>query len=560
MLTMLHIENIAVIECADIEFAGGFNVLTGETGAGKSIVIDSLDAVLGGRASRELVRAGADKATVSAVFSSDGAEKWCEENDVDPEEGGLVLQRRISADGKSACRVNGVPVSVSQLRELGGALLHIHGQNDGRQLMDEASHREYLDRFGVDEDIIAGYAASYGELRSIQKEIRRLSLDDAEKERLVDSLRAQIEELENAALRDGEEAELEERRELLKNAGKLTEAVDIAYAALYGSDDSAIMAAGEAENALSRASGWSDEAAAAEKLITEARYILEDAAERLRDFRERLDFSPEEYDRLETRLALIHRLSRRYGRDEAGMLEHIGECRARLDDIEYAGDRLVKLEARLREKEKAANDSAAKLTSARMAAAERLEERIVSELRELNMPSVSFKVEISPKKLDATGVENIRFLMSANAGEAPGRISKIASGGELSRIMLAMKSVFVEGDAVPAMVFDEIDAGVSGVAAQRVGEKMARLARTKQVLCVTHLPQIAALADTHFVIEKVEKDGRTYTSVRELDEEGRARELARLHGGDNITGTTLDSAREQLAAAGKFKESAAKSS
>ena len=554
MLTALHIENIAVIVRADIEFTGGFNVLTGETGAGKSIVIDSLDAVLGGRTSRELVRSGTDKALVSAVFSAEEAEHWCAENDVDFEDGELILQRRITSEGKSSCRVNGVPVSVSQLRELGGKLLNIHGQNDGRQLMDEESHRGYLDSFALDSQLMLDYTVCFNELTSIRKEIKRLSLDDAEKERLVENLKYQIDELEKADLRVGEEAELEERCGLLKNAGKLTEAVDTSYDALYASDESAIALSGEAESALSRASDWSEEIANTQKLITEARYILEDAAERLRDFRGNLDFSPEEYDSLESRLSVLRKLGKKYGKDEAEMLEHIQECRDRLDDIEYAGDRLIKLEAQLKEREGAAIEAAAKLTEGRKKAAAMLQKRIETELKDLNMPSVRFKVEIKPKKLDSTGADEIRFLMSANAGEEPGRISKIASGGELSRIMLAMKSVFSEGDSVQSMVFDEIDTGVSGVAAQRVGEKMALLAKNKQLLCITHLPQIAALADTHFAIEKAEKDGRTYTSVRELDVEGRAREIARLHGGENITATTLSSAKEQLKAAEDFKK------
>jgi len=554
MLTALHIENIAVIVRADIEFNGGFNVLTGETGAGKSIVVDSLDAVLGGRTSRELVRSGTEKALVSAVFSSEGMEQWCAENDVDFEDGELVLQRRITSEGKSSCRVNGVPVSVSQLRELGGKLLNIHGQNDGRQLMDEESHRGYLDSFALDSQLMDDYTLCFNELTSIRKEIKRLSLDDAEKERLVENLKYQIEELEKADLRVGEEAELEERRELLKNAGKLTEAVDASYNALYASDESAIMLSGEAESALSRAADWSEEIAKTQKLITEARYILEDAAERLRDFRGNLDFSPEEYDRLESRLSVLRKLGKKYSKDEAQLLEYMQECRDRLDDIEYAGDRLIKLEAQLKEREGAAIVAAAKLTEGRKKAAAMLQKRIETELKDLNMPSVRFKVEIKPKKLDSTGADEIRFLMSANAGEEPGRISKIASGGELSRIMLAMKSVFSEGDSVQSMVFDEIDTGVSGVAAQRVGEKMALLAKNKQLLCITHLPQIAALADTHFAIEKAEKDGRTYTSVRELDVEGRAREIARLHGGENITATTLSSAKEQLKAAEDFKK------
>jgi len=563
LLRELHIENIAVIELADIEFAQGLNVLTGETGAGKSIVIDAIDAVLGGRTSRELVRTGADRCMVSAVFAADEAvTAWCRENGVDLEDDYLVLQRRVSADGKSTCRVNGVPVSVSQLRSLGSLLLDIHGQNDGRQLMDETRHRDYLDRFGGLAGKLEEYRKVYERYRTTVREIEKLTIDEIEKERLIESLNYQIEELERANLRPGEEEELTARRELLKNAEKLTEAVDAAYNALYGADASAVSLAQEASHMIGRAAEISGELDKARKSVEEAVYLLDDAAELLRDFRDRLDFSPEEYDALESRLALLRRLSRKYGGGEEEMLAHLEECRRRRDEIEYAGDRLEKLRRELEELTRAAREAAAELTECRKRAAEKLEERVTQELRDLNMPSVLFKVEIKPLSgepgFDSTGGDEIRFLMSANAGEEPGRISRIASGGELSRIMLAMKNVFAENDQVGTMVFDEIDAGVSGIAAQRVAEKLANLGRSKQVLCVTHLPQIAAMADAHFSVEKTERNGRTYTSVALLDREGRKHELARLHGGDNITLTTLASAEEQLSAAEKYKKSIGK--
>ncbi|MGI5935479.1 MAG: DNA repair protein RecN [Oscillospiraceae bacterium] len=559
MLRELHIGNIAVIELADIEFAQGLNVLTGETGAGKSIIIDAIDAVLGGRTSRELVRAGAEKCMVSAVFTVDeGVSAWCRENGVDLEDDFLVLHRRVTADGKSTCRVNGVPVSVSQLRSLGSMLLDIHGQNDGRQLMDETRHRDYLDRFGQLSGKLEEYRRIYERYRTTVREIEKLTIDEIEKERLIESLNYQIEELERANLRPGEEEELSARRELLKNAGKLTEAVDAAYSALYAADTSAVSLAQEASYVIGRAAEISSELEKARKSVDEAVYLLEDAAELLRDFRDRLDFSPEEYDALESRLALLRRLSRKYGGGEEEMLAHLEECRRRRDEIEYADDRLEKLRLELDELTRAAREAARGLTECRKRAAERLEARITRELRDLNMPSVRFKVEIKPlggePGFDSTGGDEVRFLMSANAGEDLGRISRIASGGELSRIMLAMKNVFAENDQVGTMVFDEIDAGVSGIAAQRVAEKLANLGRRKQVLCVTHLPQIAAMADAHFSIEKTERDGRTYTSVTLLDREGRRQELARLHGGDNITLTTLASAEEQLSAAERYKK------
>ena len=557
MLYDLHIENIAVIQRADVEFEPGFNVLTGETGAGKSIVIDAIDAVLGGRTSRELVRSGTDRAMVSATFSADNTESWCEENGIEPEDGTLVLLRRISADGRGACRVNGAAVTVSQLRELGGLLLNIHGQNDGRQLMDESRHRGYLDAFGGLDGMLAEYRAAYRAYRDIEKEMERLNLDEIEKARLQDSLSYQIDELEKAELRPGESDELSQRRDLLRNAGKLSEAVDGALDALYDNEYSAVSMAGEAAGLLDRVSALSPEMESAEKNVNDALFMLEDAAETLRDFKSSLDFSPEEYDALENRLSALRRLFKKYGGDETDLLARLDECRVRLDEIQYAEDSLIKLEKKLEKQKAAVLKLAEKLTGARKDAAARLQKRVQDELRELNMPSVRFETEMEPLEtelgFDANGADRVRFLMSANAGETPGRISRIASGGELSRIMLALKSVFAENDAVPSMVFDEIDTGVSGVAAQRVGEKIAALALDKQVLCITHLPQIAAMADAHYLIQKAEQNGRTFTNVTRLDRDGRKMELARLHGGDNITATTLQSAQEQLDAADKYK-------
>ena len=557
MLNELHIENIAVIASADIEFTAGLNVMTGETGAGKSIVIDSIDAVLGGRASRELVRRGADKAVVRALFTGVDAREWCAENDVDCD-GELLLQRRITPDGKTVCRVNGIPVSAAQLRTLGAQLLDIHGQNDGRQLMDESRHREYLDRFGALDGPISVFEESYAAWRAISAEIERLSMDEAEKARTADELERRIAELEQAGLRAGEEAELNERRTLMLSGEKLSEAADEAYDALYGGDGSAVELSQRAEGALLRAAAVSSELKQALDIISDARCALEDAAERIRDLRDGLDFSPEEFDSVETRLAQLRRLEKKYSRDESGLIALLEESRAALDELEYAGDRLIKLNKDLAAAQKTALENGMALRRARQAAAKELEARITSQLRELSMPSVRFAVEFSPVSgepgFDRRGCDEIRFLMSANAGEEPGRISRIASGGELSRIMLAMKSVFAEKDAVPTLIFDEIDTGVSGIAAQRVGEKLAELSGCKQVLCVTHLPQIAAMADTHFVIEKTEADGSTFTNVLPLDRDGRIRELARLHGGDNITQRTLSSAGEQLEAASDFKK------
>ena len=556
MLTQLHIENIAVIEKADIEFRKGLTVLTGETGAGKSIIVDSLGAVLGARTSRELVRTGADKGVVTAVFETNNADKWLEDNDIDLEDE-IIIQRRISAEGKNSCRVCGVPVSVSQLRELGALLLDIHGQNDGRQLMDEANHLAYLDGYGDYGETIDRFKSAYADYKACKKEIQRLSMDEIEKERMADSLQYQIDELEKAQLKVGEEEELTAKRDLLRNSEKLTEALNGAYNALYAADQNAQSLTDEASALIGRAAVIADDLRETADIIENASSLLFDASERIRDFRDSLEFSPEEYDNIESRLSLIKKLRRKYNMDEEAMLAHLDDCRRKLSELEYAGDMLIKLNKQLEKYVDNCKKIAAELSEKRRAAAESLEKRIVSELKDLSMPSVRFSVSVEPLEsdvgFDATGADDVKFLISANAGEALGRISKIASGGELSRIMLAMKTVFSKNDPIETMVFDEIDTGVSGIAAQRVGEKMSDLSHGKQVLCITHLPQIAAIADNHDLIEKTERNGRTYTEVRELDRKGRALELARMHGGDNISELTLASAEEQLLAADKYR-------
>lgn len=556
MLNELHIDNIAVIEHADIEFAPGLNVLTGETGAGKSIIIDSIGAVLGERVSRELVRRGAEKGTVTAVFDAGCAEKWLEENEIDAEDD-LIIQRRINADGKSGCRVCGVPVTASQLKELASCLVDIHGQNDGRQLLDEKKHITYLDSFGRLDSDIESYTAQYRRYKAIKKEMSGLQMDEIEKARLSDSLQYQIAELEKAELKAGEYDALCARRDLLRNSEKLTEALDEAYAALSDSENGAVAQTDNAAHYASRAASIASDLDEAAKAINEASFALSNAAEILRDFRESLDFSPDEYDQLESRIALINKLSRKYGRDEDGLIAYLDECRKKLDEIEYADERLEKLEKQLHEQKKICLDCAHALGDKRRKAALELEKRIVRELKELSMPSVRFAVKFEPLQnemgFDASGADEVSFIMSANAGEEMGRISHIASGGELSRIMLAMKNVFAENDPVATMIFDEIDTGVSGVAAQRVAEKLYQVSVSKQVMCVTHLPQIAAMADSQYVIKKEERGGRTFTDVTRLDSRGREREIARLYGGDIVTDTTLAGAAEQLSAAAAYK-------
>lgn len=555
MLELLHIENIAIIEAADIEFAPGFNALTGETGAGKSIVIDSLSAVLGQRTSRELIRTGAEKAFVSAAFSG-MAPELTEELGIQPEaDGTLLLQREIQTDGKNVCRVNGRPVTVGQLRALGARLLNIHGQHDGQQLLDEEQHIVYLDSFGRVESLAITYAEKYKNFTDIRRQIGALQMDEAEKARRVDTLQYQIEELRRAKLTPGEEEELTARRGMLRNVEKFLDAVAGADYALNGDDSGggALSALRQAQDALGGVRHLDDAFGQLYERLGEAYSEVYDIAATVEDKRGELDVSPGELDRVESRMDLLYRLKKKYGATVEDMLDYQARCEAELAQIEDAGDTLVRLEQALSKAEKEARQAAQALSDARKAAADRLTAQILTELQQLDMGKIRFAVDFAEKPLDSDGMDTVRFLMSANVGEELRPIHKIASGGELARIMLAMKNVLSEQDHVGTMVFDEVDTGVSGRAAQKVAEKMARISRRKQVLCVTHLPQLAAMADTHFSVEKGERGGRTYTEVRRLDREQRRRELARLTGGSHVSQTMLDGAEELLVQAEKFR-------
>lgn len=555
MLELLHIENIAIIEAADIEFAPGFNALTGETGAGKSIVIDSLSAVLGQRTSRELIRTGAEKAFVSAAFSG-MAPELTEELGIQPEaDGTLLLQREIQTDGKNVCRVNGRPVTVGQLRALGARLLNIHGQHDGQQLLDEEQHIVYLDSFGRVESLAITYAEKYKNFTDIRRQIGALQMDEAEKARRVDTLQYQIEELRRAKLTPGEEEELTARRGMLRNAEKFLDAVAGADYALNGDDSGggALSALRQAQDALGGVRHLDDAFGQLYERLGEAYSEVYDIAATVEDKRGELDVSPGELDRVESRMDLLYRLKKKYGATVEDMLDYQARCEAELTQIEDAGDTLARLEQALSKAEKEARQAAQALSDARKAAADRLTAQILAELQQLDMGKIRFAVDFAEKPLDSDGMDTVRFLMSANVGEELRPIHKIASGGELARIMLAMKNVLSEQDHVGTMVFDEVDTGVSGRAAQKVAEKMARISRRKQVLCVTHLPQLAAMADTHFSVEKGERGGRTYTEVRRLDREQRRRELARLTGGSHVSQTMLDGAEELLVQAEKFR-------
>ncbi|MEY8418553.1 DNA repair protein RecN [Oscillospiraceae bacterium 44-5] len=559
MLSLLHIENIAIIESADISFDRGFNVLTGETGAGKSIVIDAISAVLGERTSREVIRTGAKSALVNAVFTGEVPLKWLEDNGFPADGEELMLQREIQGDGRNVCRVNGRPLTVAQLRELGRQLLNIHGQHDGQQLLDPDCHLGYLDSFGKTASLLESYQSAYRSMASLRRRISELEMDEAERSRRVDTLEFQIRELERAELKPGEDEELDARKTLLRSSGKLMEAIQEAQFALSGGEDSqgACDLISEAEGAIRSVTRLSPQLEELGEKLTALRYAADDASEVIRDFSEAFDFSPEELDQLESRLDVIYRLKKKYGPTVTDMLDYLERSKEELEQIQEADDTIQRLEKELEQARKETVKRGTALTKARRKAADNLQKRVQEELRQLDMPKVQFVTDFAPcpgqDGMDDTGMDQIQFLMSANLGEALKPIQKVASGGELARIMLALKNVLAEDDGIGSLVFDEVDTGVSGRAAQKVAEKMADVARRKQVLCVTHLPQIAAMADTHFSVEKGEKKGRTFTNVVRLGQEGRVEELARLIGGAAVTDVLKQSATELLEQAEGYK-------
>lgn len=547
MLRLLHIENIAVIERADILFENGFNVMTGETGAGKSIVIDAISAILGERAYRDMIRTGRNKASVRAIFDGVSALPWFSENGVAWEEE-TTIQRDIYLDGKNACRVNGIPVSVSALKKLGIQLINIHGQHDSAVLFDENYHLTFLDSFACGEALLSDYGEKFAAVQALRREIDRLSMDEGEKLRRMETLKYQIEEIERAALKSGEDDALEARRKLLQNAEKLSDGLQEAAQCLDGDEESEGAAAllSEAERALARTSRFDETLTALHDTLADLMYQVQDAAEQLRDRMYRLSYSAGELEEIEERLDIIHRLRRKYGATCDDILEYLRKAKDELDDMEFAGDRMDLLKGRLKTAEAQAWAAAKALRQRRKEAAVALTARILTELEQLDMRKVQFSCVFSETELTPMGADAVAFYMSANLGEALKPLNKVASGGELARIMLALKNVLAEKDHVPTLIFDEVDTGVSGRAAQRVAEKLRSVSATKQVLCVTHLPQIAALADTHLLIAKEERDGRTFTTVTPLDHEGRKEELARIIGGANITETTLRSAEEMM--------------
>lgn len=552
MLSNLQIENIAVIKSASIDFENGFNVMTGETGAGKSIVIDSLNAILGERTSRELIRSGADSASVCAEFQNvgDNVKNELEKLGIEKDDT-LIVSRKLTPDGKNVCRINGMPATVSMLKALGVQLVNIHGQLDNQSLLSPETHCSFIDKLAGSGRELNVFKELYSLYIKKKNELKSLNTDVNEKNRRLDILNYQIEEIQKADIRPGEKDELTEKLGFLRNAEKVLDLLHTAYAALNGDGEmpGAADIAADAASKLLSAADYSSDFAETANGVNDAAMNLSAYTEELRDKIYSLDYDPNETERAEERLDVIYRLSQKYGDSEEDILAYLENAEKERDALSFSDERAEQLRA---ETEKAYNEALAaakKLSEIRIEAGKKFSADVERELAFLDMPSVKFIVNDSVGELYENGIDNIEFLLSANAGEEPKPLSKIASGGELSRIMLAIKCVLSELDDIDTLIFDEIDSGVSGRAALKIAAKMKELSKTHQVICVTHLAQIAAFADEHKLISKEEKDGRTYTCIASLDYDGRRYELARIMGGLTVTQSILNSAEELLSSA-----------
>ena len=556
MLSSLQIENVAVIQKAEVHFEPGLNVLTGETGAGKSILIDSINAILGNRTSKDLVRTGASKAVIRAAFEQvpSAVLDKLEQSGYERSEA-LLLSREITAEGKSSCRINGMPATAAVLRDLCGGLININGQHDSVGLLNPAHHLGILDDYAQNRTVFQEYYTLYRKLVQVKRELDALITDEAEKQRKIDLLQYQVQEIEDAGLTAGEEQTLENRRKVLSNASAIRDRLAQSYALLSGSDDAAgaVDLLGETSNAVDAAAQLDPALTAAAGQLLDLYYNAKDVAADLIGRLDAYDTNDAELDEVEQRLDLLYRLKRKYGSTVEDVIAFGQKAREDLDSIQHSQQRYDALQAEKLRLYAKAREKAEVLTQTRLKAFEELNTRISGTLDFLNMPGVRMTLRHTRGPLASHGQDSVEFYISTNPGEAPKPLAKIASGGELSRIMLALKNVLAEQDSVMTMVFDEVDTGVSGRAAQRVAEKLAKLSRTRQVLCVTHLPQLAAMADTHFGVEKGEENGRTLTKVVALDRAARRGEIARLSGGDHPSETMLLGAEELLCAAENFK-------
>lgn len=549
MLSQLFIQNIAVIEKVQVTFEKGLNVFTGETGAGKSIVIDAINAVLGNRTSRELVRTGAPKALVTALFEEIGDEtkEQLLSLGFEPEEdGSLLLSREISSDGKTSCKIGGRPATVSILREVAQSLINIHGQHDSQSLLQPEQHLGYIDQFGKTAALLKEYRLEYAYYAELQRKLHQLRTDEREKAQRMDLLSYQINEISAAALLPGEEEDLQTAKKKMQNSAKIVEALHVTHDLLQGAEESdgILSMLDQAQEQIQILETYYPQLKS--DRILDIRYELEEVEETLRDALSDAEMDPAELDRIEERLDLIFRLKRKYGGSVEEILNFADQAQQELDSITHAEELQSKLEKEESQSKERLMGLAKRLSEKRKAAAKLFEKQVCAELAFLDMPSVRFFVHAETDKPDETGVDRMEFYISTNPGEPPKPIGKIASGGELSRIMLSLKNVIAEGDRVGTLIFDEVDTGVSGRAAQKIGRKLKQASSGRQIICVTHLAQVAAFADTHLLIAKTVQDGRTFTTVQALPQEERVRELARIMGGESITPTVLASARELI--------------
>ena len=550
MLNQLSVRNVAVIDKLDINLHDGVSVLTGETGAGKSIIIDSINMILGDRANKELVRYGTDKAIVQAVFDAPKSViNILEENDIDVEDETVIITRQVTKEGKSVARINGMVVTLNILREISDRLINIHGQHDNQALLTPIRHITFLDTYADNEEYINRYKDILSKKREIEKKISSLEMDEQEKMQRIDLLEYQVNEIKKASLEKGEEDDLREQRDIYTNAEQITKSVNEAYMNLYEGDEiqSAYDGISIAVNEISQISDLNPQLKSIYDTLNEIMYSLEDTAHEIKEFGETVEFDEQTLNEIEERLDLISRLKRKYGNSIEEILEYLKKAESELNDIKLSDERTNELKEELKNITKELKEKGNVLTQRRENAAKVLEENIEKSLHELNMEKSKFKVNIEN---DGTfydnGMDKVEFLISTNPGEPLKPLVKIASGGELSRVMLAIKSILADSDGVDTMIFDEIDTGVSGKAAMSIAKKLAVIAKNKQVICITHLPQLTAMADNHYLIQKNTDGEMASTTLKELDEEGRELELARIIDGGEVTELALSHAKQML--------------
>ncbi len=555
MLERLHIKNVAVIDEAEIEFNKGFNVLTGETGAGKSIIIDSINMVLGERTSKSIIRNGEKKAVVEALFNIDNPTilKQLDDMGIEVEDGVIVLYRDLNTDGKSLCKINGSMTTASGIREIANMLINIHGQQDNQTLLTPSSHISFLNNYANLNEKLYEYKNSFNNVNEINEKINSLQFDEREKERQTDLYSFQIKEIDDAKLVSGEDEALLERRKFISGINKISETLNLSYETLYNCERNSYETLSSVAGSFVSITEYDQRLNEIYERLNSLQIELEDVIYQIRDYRDEMDFDENEANEIEARLDLINTLKRKYGNTIEEIIDYRNDIEDKLNKIIKSDEEIETLKKELSKAILKRNTLADEISSIRKKYATELSEKICKELSDLDMSKVKFDVNIKECEYNKNGCDNVEFLISVNAGEPLKPLSKIASGGEMSRIMLAIKSIFADSDPIDTLIFDEIDTGVSGRAAQKIAEKINKISANKQILCITHLAQIAAMANTHFLIEKNIEDEHTYTKVNVLDENSRKNELARIIGGAQITDITIEAASEMLKMANTIK-------